>query len=334
MASDLHPMSIGDVFDTAFDLYKHNFALFAGVTAIVHVPAQVAFAAGYLAIDFDRFDRATRTSADVGAMFVALGFLFLLFVGYHFLYVAHSGALSIAVSERLLGRPITIGESYRRLRPTLAKLLFTWVLIDLILLVCTFAIFIAFAVIGSFVIGAAALAAGQSGEPGAVILTVAVILMFVLPFLAFIAMAICFAVFSTQVVVLEGNGYSGALSRNWSLLRGRFWQPFWFTVLLTVLVFGLHIALQESVEFLLGLSLYSWMPLSHLSHQVIEEVLATVISLLLQPFMMIALTVLYFDQRMRREGFDIELALYEREAALARAALPSGESTAATEGAG
>jgi hypothetical protein len=78
-------------------------------------------------------------------------------------------------------------------------------------------------------------------------------------------------------------------------------------------VFSLQLAIQGSMELILGLTVYSWLPLSHLTHQVIEQVLATVISLFLQPFMMVALTVLYFNQRIRREGFDIELALYERE---------------------
>src|SRR5947209_4187811 len=109
MRPDLQPMSIGDVFDTAFDLYKRNFALFAGVTAIVHVPAQIAFGAAVLALNFDEFDKPTRTATDVGAIFAALGVLFLLAIVYHVFYLVQCGAVSIAASERLLGRPITIG---------------------------------------------------------------------------------------------------------------------------------------------------------------------------------------------------------------------------------
>lgn len=313
MRPDLQPMSIGDIFDTAFDLYKRNFALFAGVTAIVHVPAQIVFGAAVLGLDLDQFDRPTRTATDVGALFVALGVMFLLGIAYHFFYLAQCGAISIAASERLLERPITIGEAYRRLRPSLLKLVFTWMVIDLILTVLSVVLIFALSILASMILGVTALAAGSGGEPATVIMTITIVLVVVLWFLAFIALLVSIAVFVTQVIVIEGNGYFDAMSRNWSLLRGRFWPPFWFSAVLAIMVFSLQLAIQGSMELILGLTVYNWLPLSHLTHQVIDQALATVVSLFLQPFMMVALTVLYFDQRIRREGFDIELALYERE---------------------
>lgn len=313
MPNDLRPLSIGDIFDTAFDLYKRNFALFAGVTALVQVPAQIAFGAVLLWADFDRFGGKSRNPAEVGAMFAALGIAFVALIVYHFLYLAQSGALAIAVSERLLGRPIGIGESYRRLRPAFGRLVSAWVMIDLLLAACTGALFLVFSMFAFFIVGAAAMAAGSSGEPGVVIMIITVILMAGVPLLGFIALLTVFGVFATQAVVFEGSGGSAALSRNWALLRGRFWPPFWCAVVLTFIVGALHLALLGSVEMILQYALYSWFPLSHLAETVVEQSISTVLSLFIQPFVMVSLTVLYFDQRVRREGFDIDLALYERE---------------------
>jgi hypothetical protein len=322
MENDLRPLSIGDVFDTAFDLYKRNFALFAGVTALVQVPAQIVFGAVTLWLGFDRFGEEARTPAEVGAMFAAFGLLMAAVVVYHFLYLAQSGALSIAVAERLLGRPVTIGESYRRLRPALGRLVGAWVLIDLLLTASTFVLFVASSLFAVFIAGAAAMAAGSSGEPGVVIMVVIMILMVGVPVLGFLGLLTAFGVFTTQAVVIEGSGATAALSRNWALLRGRFWPPFWCAVALAVIVSALHLALLGSIELILGLALYSWLPLSHVAETVVRQSISAAISLFIQPFVMVSLTVLYVDQRIRKEGFDIELALHDREArAMAKAAV-------------
>jgi hypothetical protein len=311
---ELRPRSIGEIFDAAFDLYKRNFALFAGVTAVVHVPSQIAYGALLLWVNFDRFNtKGEPTAAEIMAIFAALGVIVVALLVYQFIYIIQSGALAIAVSERLLGRDISIGDAYRRLFPALGKLFGAWILVYLLLIVCNFVLGIIELILAVIVAGVAATAAGSTGEPGAVVTTIIVILLVVIPILTFFALLTVFGVFTTQAVVIEGNGATAALSRNWSLLRGRFWQPFWTAVVLALIVIALHLALVGSVQLILGLVLYSWFPLSHVAQTVIEASVSTVISLFIQPFVMVSLTVLYFDQRTRREGFDIDLAIYERE---------------------
>ncbi len=306
-------MSVGDIFDEAFDLYKRNFALFAGVVAVVNIPAQIGFAAAIVGLDLDKLGGASRSSEQVGPMFAALGVLFAVGIVYHFLYVIHSGALAIAVTERMLGRPVTIGQAYRRLRPNLFKLLITWLFIDTLVGVIGFAALIGVSIILSLIMAAVVGASGGSGDTAQALATTMIVASIILIFLVEIAVIAWAGIFSTHAVAIEGAGYMKAMQRNWNLLRGRFWAPFWTGGLLVLLIFGMQAAIEGSLDLLLGLSVYNWMPVSHLSRQVIEQALATIVSLFVQPFIMITLTVLYFDQRMRREGFDIELALHNPE---------------------
>jgi hypothetical protein len=296
-------MSMGDIFDEAFDLYKRNFALFAGIVAVVHVPAAMVLTAVELALNLDRFEGRSNSpdavSEALGLMVVFFGILFV----YFLFFIIQSGALSVAVSDRHLNRPVTLGSAYRRTFPHLLRLLVSWFLAACIL----GAVFIGLAFAVAIVVSLYAVAVTGSGQPSQTLSVIIVLAMFLLPMIAVVAFAVSLALFLVQVVVVEGGGYMSAFQRNWLLVKGRFWSTLGFALMLGVLTNALVLALAGSVELGLNFLVFSWLPVSSLGERIVREVVQNTIWMFLQPFWMICITLLYYDRRVRREGFDLSL---------------------------
>jgi hypothetical protein len=314
-ASELLPISIGDIFDEAFDLYKRNFALFAGIVATLHVPAHILFSSASYALGIERLLEEPATSGnEVGAALGVLAFLMVWAVFYTALFVVLSGALTVAISDRYLGVLVTVGSAYRRMFRHSMALIGTWLLIFFILipiyLALTFIWFIFLAVVL-----AAVGAGGGSNEQTLIIIT----LLFMGVSFILIGAAMLFAlemigVFGTQIAVIEGVNPIQAIQRNWSLVQGRVF-PIYGAMLLLALVLGvLSISLNQSVLWSLELLVFPTLQVSPLAQRLMVEVASALISLFLQPFWMICLTLLYYDQRVRREGFDLNILAQQLQA--------------------
>jgi hypothetical protein len=102
------------------------------------------------------------------------------------------------------------------------------------------------------------------------------------------------------VVLFEEGRGRGALSRSRALVRGRWWPTcgvLGITSLLSALVGG---ALQG---VLLGVSAAG----GEVVDAIARAVATSLSSMLTTPFSAAVVTVLYFDMRVRKEGFDLEL---------------------------
>lgn len=106
-------------------------------------------------------------------------------------------------------------------------------------------------------------------------------------------------VLATVVVVLEQPlGAFGALNRSWELTKG-----FRFKVFVSVFVAALLFAVPAmivGVAGAIGAAAGAWSPL-------ISQLLAVVLQIFVVPFVYVVITVLYYDLRVRKEGFDLEL---------------------------
>lgn len=126
--ADLRPMSLGEVLDRTFSLYRSNFWLFAG---IMSWPFLVLFFFN-LVVGAWTAGRAASVHASGGAHGLAIspgliggavggGLITLI------LYLALTGAAQaatvFAVSDLYLGRPATIGSAFQRVRGNIARVL-------------------------------------------------------------------------------------------------------------------------------------------------------------------------------------------------------------------
>jgi hypothetical protein len=314
MQADLLPMSNGDIFDEAFDLYKRNFTLFAGIIALIQVPAELSMiiANYYFHLpDTLSFDDPTKNLANFsGAILVWL----IILVFWSFLFLIQNAAITVAVSERYLGRDITLTGAYKRTLPYFWKLNSTWVMVATVLSIVLFMVF-SFV---SMIFGAlmtSTIASTNNINPSYSSLMILSITMISLATMAAAFACIKVGLFITQIVIIEHKSGGDALTRNQQMVKGNIIKLLIFFMLLIILMLMLVIAFTGSIDMGLDFFVYNWIPVSRMNKDMIDEILSSMLLLFLQPFWMTALTLRYYDLRVRKEGFD--LSLLEKQLTLA-----------------
>jgi len=99
-------------------------------------------------------------------------------------------------------------------------------------------------------------------------------------------------IFIVQVALLEGVGPTAALSRSSDLVKGNWWRVLGSTLVVVITV-G---AIGSILSLILGLI------------PIIGEIIA---SILITPIAIIAATLLYYDLRVRKEGYSLEVMAQE-----------------------
>jgi hypothetical protein len=120
---DLRPLSLGEILDRTFSLYRQNFLLFAGIVALPQLPT---LALGLVQIQLLRTPAvrlAGQPPPDFANAFSTLGVGSLIAIVFNVVaYLFTHGGTVFAVSELYLGRTTTIGNSLRRMWGKLGSL--------------------------------------------------------------------------------------------------------------------------------------------------------------------------------------------------------------------
>jgi len=135
-------------------------------------------------------------------------------------------------------------------------------------------------------------------------------------FIMCIVPGIIFAIalaFVAQVVVLEKLGPTEGLQRSWSLTQGYRGRVFGVLLLIGIATgvvqgvvgAGLNLVLP-SQEIVRGNDVVRF--IRHPENQAITAAIAYLVSILFSTYMAVCTTLLYLDLRIRKEGFDLELA--------------------------
>lgn len=175
-----------------------------------------------------------------------------------------------------------------------------------------------YAISGNFLgqpLGAGAAYGRAAGRVGALIGTqVLVSLVVVLGFLLFIVPGVIFSLWFMivpAVVLLEKMGGTTAMGRARALMKGNLGKGFVLNLVVTLLVVVITYAAMLSVGVLAGLF--------DLPDTVLELV-SDLLSAVLLPVQLTPIILLYYDLRIRKEAFDLQLLA---------ASLPGGESSPA-----
>jgi hypothetical protein len=127
---DLRPLSLGEILDRTFTLYRRNFLLFFGITALPQL----------LVLGFNLcqalFNGRPGTPKVMSGTIIALGIIGALvgFVVYFVAYLFAHGGTVYAVSDLYLGRNTSIGASLRRMRGQAGSLLGVLILNGLVVM--------------------------------------------------------------------------------------------------------------------------------------------------------------------------------------------------------
>jgi hypothetical protein len=104
------------------------------------------------------------------------------------------------------------------------------------------------------------------------------------------------------VMFVENVGLVAAMGRSWRLVEGRWWRTFFILFLVGLIWYFAGIALQAFIGLATGLIG------GFISSYVVLAILQgaqVLISALVNPLLQIALVLIYFDLRVRREALDL-----------------------------
>jgi hypothetical protein len=291
----LRPLSLGQLLDRAFRLYRQHFLVFIGIIAIGVIPVYVIQYVLNL-IRYPEIQRATealQNNPDLAAnpfrMFAtsmaAQGGAdpyIVLFLTFIFVQGIATGALVKAIEDSYLSRPVTLLGSYRKIFGSILPLMIALVLGMLIWI----ALFIWW-----FIVPCVGWITG-------------------LGMLIFFQNAV-FLLIPATVIIEQKRGVF-AIWRAWELTRRRFWWVLGFVFVLVLLGYVILIGPSTLVTALAALLSQSVLrEVGEQTAYAIETGLSQAVQMLFQviylPLQLTALVLMYFDLRIRTEGFDLAL---------------------------
>jgi hypothetical protein len=304
----LEPISTGDVIDRSVRLYRKNFV---PLVSVVAVPTMIYYASAMM-VSFgyaQTLQNAQTGFAPVGAMMTLVGMAG--YVVYLFTILGAVAGMSRAMGDYImLGEPITFKGCWRfavRRLGDVALMGLIFIPVFMIVGVMMFAIFFVLFMILAFAIGLGS----QTGLPAWLGVTISTILIVgsTLVFLSLLLLVAARVVFVPCAAMIEGRSAAAAFGRAFQLGGGRTWYrlgmigAFSYFVSLSVLA-----ALVEPLLVIFAIN--GWQVADLLFHPGWNAAYAAVnqvSTLLVWPIWIGSLTLLYFDSRVRREGYDIEL---------------------------
>jgi hypothetical protein len=290
---ELRPLTLGELLDRAFLLYRRNFRLFAG---IMMFPSCVIIPIRYFMLrNRDVPFPWSKAAPQPHAFAYTFGYLFV----YWIVFALAEAATTYAVADEYLGHHSTIREAYGKIRGRFWRAIGVCLSVYIRTLVL-----ILFFILLAFILGIAVIAAMNSGSLSAG--RNSAILPFSLAVPGFVLGLLLSARYtlSLPAVLLEDIKGRAAIRRSVQLSQGRRGQIF-VAILLGVVVSFAAAAMFQG-PFYIGIALMGIK--GHLPHWLILglSVSGALGGAIATPLLMIVLVLYYYDLRIRKEGFDLQ----------------------------
>jgi hypothetical protein len=308
----LRPLGLGEVLDGAVSVIRRYprptlglAAVIAAVTALLQIPLLLATADSPL-LDGSAFEPGTQVDLDGALGGFAAGFgassLLSFLAG-----VVLAGIITAVVGKGVLGQPISLGESWRQVRPRL------WSLLGLavVVLAIVYGVFVLAVGVGVGITVAAGGVGAVLGVPLA------------LAGAAFAVWAYVRLSLAPSALVLERVGIRQALRRSGALVKGDWLRVFGILLLTVVITTFVSSVLQAPFQvrsFLGGLS--GEVGGLTVTDVLLQAVGATIALSLVAPFDAAVRALLYVDRRIRSEALDVQLVAATTAGSTAGAAGP------------
>ena len=314
METQLRPMSLGEILDRTAQLYRSNFLLFCGIASVY---AGALMLVGLAHIGLQELFRAEHWTAQIGGLTIGAMLV-------QWLVAFLIGGLAVAANNRAvswvhLGQRASIRKAYASVLPRLGR--FLW-----LMTIVTFVLWTPLAVCyGGFI--ATLLRFKPLVKPGGAQANPQAAVLFGLLALVFFVVAIAAVVYAVLMglryalaipaCVVEEIKARAALRRSIDLSRGSRGRIFVLALLIVAIqlaLVGITQALFIAMAFKNHLVLPVWA-------RVAQQIVAFLTNSFIGPVYATGLTLFYYDQRVRKEGFDIEWMM--QAAGLAATAAPA-----------
>ena len=261
----LRPLTFGDLFDEAIDLYRNNFMLLAGIAGLVYIPL-----AGLGAlITWPLFQALGNLSGGSSALNPLQSLtLQLPFWGLFGVFVIIGGILQImslaattwAVSSCYLGSRPTIISSYKavlsRIIPLICAVLLTYLMLAVGFVLCVI--------------------------PGIIVLIL--------------------TAFVSEVLILENKGCVESIKRSFVLAKSSWGRILLVGVISVLLMWVVSLLISLPFQVLtMGVAQQTSLAMA------MSTIVRGITSAIVMPIIAVAFVLLYYDVRVRLEGFDVEM---------------------------
>lgn len=313
----LTPLGAGDLIDRAVRFYRKNFWTFIWIaTPPVLVGTVISVAWTMLARNLFNVDMVNRPGETTFYyLFLWLGTLFIWFFETVATFTVMGGASRNFVRHLLFNEPITFRETYRNAKSRIFGLLAASTFMALLLGGIGFIVFMIGYVVALLVVLLIVAAFSFSPFIATILsITVAVAVLFGTGWLFFLIAGNF--MYIPQVMLVEGQGISPAIGRSSTLARGnikRLYALFAFTLLAIYSVLALFYVPLGWYAWIEGVQLFTFdADMVPAWYEIAGQFIFQISLILLIPVWMIGLCLLYVDERVRHEGYDIELMAARR----------------------
>ena len=256
---EIRPLSFGETLDRSFAFYRSHFQVLA---LICLIPGLIVSPMNLL------LRVPVSVAPNPQTIFRYMAWIYAYLFVYMFIQFLAMAASVFAISELYLGRDMTVGEAYRRVRQRFWSLFNLWISVVIRAIGC--------------------------------VITIILIPLAPLLFLWY--------AFSIPVLLVEKLKVGKALKRSRQLTKGMRGQIFLTFVLMTILAYIVGFVFQAPFLFLQakivpkGTLAPVWLTL-------VSGLIGAAGGAITTPPLMVALTLLYYNTRVLREGYDLQLML-------------------------
>lgn len=307
MQQQLRPLSLGEILDRTAELYRNHFLLFAGIAAIFSafmLAVQMLYLGGLALMGYPHIHPQLRWVMAVAVIVETLAILLV-------------AGLAIAANNRAvawvyLGHPATISSAAGGIRPRLGRYLWLMFISGFrawtpmaILYVIFFTV-----VINSLphgLLSGSPAAQHTAAQNPAALIAAGIAVLVLAPFFIGALVYGCWMSLRLSLgipaSVVEELPAGRALKRSVELSKGSLGR----ILVLGVLVYAIRmvIGIVLSLPFLFTFFRHPGQPVS-VAMLAVQQVAGFITNTLIGPIYATGLTLFYYDQRIRKEGFDIE----------------------------
>jgi hypothetical protein len=317
METALRPLTLGEILDRTAQLYRSHFWLFAGIASVYS--GAILFL-GLLQIGVQEVLQAEHLARYI-LLLGAIGLIVQFFVSFVV------GGLAVAANNRAvawvhLGESATIRGAYAGILPRTGR--FVWLMTIIGFFIWTPLALIYAAYVSILYFWMRPLAKGAAGNQAALmvgLLTILFVMLFVLGVAYATIMGLRYSL-AIPACVVEDLKARSAIRRSVELSKGSRGRIFVLALLVVVIQTGLVAVTQVAFIF---------MSMRHgqlsVGARIAQQLVAFVTNTFIGPIYATGFTLFYFDQRVRKEGYDIEWMMM---AAGLTPSLPPSESPAET----
>jgi hypothetical protein len=303
----LEPLGAGDLIDRAVRLYRRHFLTLLRIAA----PPVLVSAVGWTLITIASRALAVTSSQLEVLVYVLLmiGGVLIVGCGALFSLIVMGGATRNLVAHLLWNEPVAFGTTYRAVKSRFWGLFFASILVGLWLLFSMIVASMGYGFLSIIMVMAATVGSQISPWLSTLAVVISIMVAIGLALTLFFLLAGRMA-YVPQAMLVEGRSVFSAIGRSFSLASGnvkRLMAMTLFTFFSTYSALAILIVPLIWYGWLNGLNLSLFGGESPTWFTIGYQVILQCSHILLAPIWMLGLSLLYVDERVRHEGYDIEL---------------------------